>query len=110
MLHRSHHHFATALRRWSLLTLTLIALVTIGATANRKVALAAQDPAFKIYLPTTMIQAQPTFGLNVANLLFAPVITDVVTLGTTWVRGNSLLWSDVQPTEGSAYQWSAGPV
>jgi hypothetical protein len=110
MLHSSHHHLAAALRRWLPLTLTLIALVMTGATASRRVALAAQDTSFKVYLPATLIQTPSSFGLNMTNLASAALITDVVGLGTNWVRSNSLLWSDVQPTERSAYQWSAAPV
>jgi hypothetical protein len=124
MLHRSHQQPAHAIHpssgihkgrrsalQWrQILILALVALVAAGSIAERKIAAADEQLTVHTYVPIAIAEIPTVFGLNVSRLTPERGLDDIVALGTTWVRGNSLLWRDVEPVEGRAYKWDAPNV
>jgi len=63
-----------------------------------------------IYLPIVRLPSENIFGLSMTSLAPERGLNDVVALRTSWVRGNSLIWRDVEPVEGGGYHWDAPSV
>ena len=88
-----------------LLTLFAAGISSIGWPPG-----AAAQQTITIYMPLVKTASETIFGLNMTRLTPARGLNDAVALRTNWVRGNSLLWRDVEPVEGGGYHWDAPSV
>jgi hypothetical protein len=71
---------------------------------------AAAQATTTIYMPIVRLPTETIFGLNMTRVAPGRGLTDVVALRTSWVRGSSLIWRDVEPVEGGEYHWDAPSV
>ena len=63
---------------------------------------------YQLDLPLIQIRTpiQTAYGIELHNLSSSGRIGDTKAAGASWTRRNSLLWSNVEPTEGT-YEWSS---
>jgi hypothetical protein len=92
-----------------LLSVLIVALL-LASAAGQPPAKAADAELYTIYLPTTIAQTQPIFGLDTTSLSPERGLDGLLALGTSWVRASNLLWRDVEPQEGDPYHWDAPSV
>jgi hypothetical protein len=86
----------------------MLALLVVCAVGWRTPASAAEPRA--VFLPLAAAQVETIFGLDATSLTPERGLNDMVALGTTWVRGSSLLWRDIEPIDGGGYHWDAPSV
>jgi hypothetical protein len=88
----------------------MAAALALAGTAARPRASAADAQAYRVYLPSTLAQTQPIFGLDTTSLTPERGLDGLLALGTSWVRAGNLLWRDIEPVEGGEYHWDAPSV
>jgi hypothetical protein len=98
------------LRRGGLLLGFMAAALALAGAAGRPRASAADAGAYTLYLPSMVAQTQPIFGLDTSSLTPERGLDGLLSLRTSWVRANNLLWRDVEPVEGGGYRWDAPSV
>ncbi len=96
------------------LLLSLLALGLGSRSAAPQVARAAlQTSSFNIFLPLmlnsaspSVLPAQTVFGVEMNAITADSGLNQMSAAATTWVRRNAVLWSDVEPSQGTR-DWSA---
>jgi hypothetical protein len=90
-----------------LIAFLLSPLLGKANTAAASSVAAAPSP-FTIYLPLVMrnFPLQTIFGVEMAQITTGGGLDQVAAANTTWVRRNAVLWSSVEPSDGT-FNWSA---
>ena len=88
----------------------MLLLFTASIAAIGGLPLAGAQSSFTNYMPMMKLPSESIFGLNMTSVTPDRGLSDVVALGTSWVRGSNLIWRDVEPVEGGAYRWDAPSV
>ena len=94
----------------TMLNLPVIGQTGLGSISNAAAQSADQTQAnINVYLPMIVgkYPVVSTFGVEMGSITNAGGLQQVSDAGVHWVRKNGLLWSVVQPSEGSSYKWSA---
>ncbi len=96
------------------MTITLLFVICLGLTAYPAPAPAAQVTApsavTPIYLPLMLQQSTWSSPFGVESLGILPAASlqqQLQTLGSRWVRINTLSWRQIQAQQGGAYDWTA---
>ncbi len=81
----------------------------VGASQNEDVEAAASSAIYNLHMPFMRqnYPMQTAFGVEMRFITAEHKLEEVSTAGTTWVRKNGLLWSDVQPDNPTVYNWTA---
>jgi len=95
--------------RWLGMAL-LIALSAGGIGSIGRPPRAAAQLTTAIYMPIVRLPTETIFGLSMTRVAPGRGLSDVVALRTSWVRGSSLIWRDVEPVEDGGYHWDAPSV
>jgi hypothetical protein len=91
------------------LMLALAAQGSLSFVAQAR-AQAAPGEGPGVFLPLMMLGKSPSstiFGIEVSSLANTQTYTRMQDADPTWIRRNSLDWSQVQPTKNGGYNWSA---
>ena len=82
--------------------------VDLRERADLKLAYAAEQASSNLYLPFALKRSPKTsiFGLDMGRISGQEKINAVTAADTEWVRRNGLLWSNVEPIEGT-YFWDS---
>jgi hypothetical protein len=101
-----------------ILTLFVVSLFLGGVTSSRAVDLpersdfnfeyVAEQASSNLYLPIALKNSPKIsiFGLEMGKISGQEKLNAVIAADTAWVRRNGLLWSDVEPIEGT-YIWDS---
>jgi hypothetical protein len=93
----------------------VLALTAQGSLAvfSQARAQAAPGAGPSVFLPL-MVGGNPpvstVFGVEVGSLADSQALADTEAVDPTWIRRNSLNWSEIQPTKSGGYNWPAGSV
>lgn len=93
----------------SLCLLMLLTSVEGGSNVLQARQARAQQNPQSIYLPivTNKYPLRTVFGIEMARVAPERGLADATSLGLTWVRRNGLIWRDIEPVEGGAFNWQA---
>jgi len=87
----------------------LIQSLWLPSATGGQVALAKESAQVSIFLPLTMTRYHLTtpFGFDAGPTVFSSGLDKMSDAGASWTRKDAVLWSAVQPTSSSTFDWSA---
>jgi hypothetical protein len=87
----------------------LVQSLWVPSKAGGQVALAEGSSQVSIFLPITMLRNNLTtqFGFDLGTTIYSGGVDKMTLAGASWTRKDAALWSAVQPTSSSTFDWSA---